>query len=126
LGFHRQSKVPPTPKRKPRYKVTGTPEFREYLEELRKSRVHEDQELAAYIDNAIDVLGERPTAGDHIPTKLWRTITKYRDEPCLYRYPLDGGWRMIYSIRKPEDDPIVVWIIEVLGHPEYERRFHYD
>ena len=126
MGLHRQPEIPPTSQRKPRYKVTGTPEFREYLEQLRESRDHEDRKLAAYIDDAIDVLEERSTAGNKIPKNLWEAIPKYHDEPCLFRYPLDDGYRLIYSIRKPEHDPIVVWIIEVLSHPEYDRRFHYD
>jgi len=125
LGFHGQPQVPPTSQRKPRYKATGTPEFREYLDGLRKSKVHEDQVLAAYIDKAIDILEERPTAGNHIRKELWRNIAKYRDKPCLYCYPLDGGWRMIYSILKPGDEPIVVWIIEAISHSEYEQRFGY-
>jgi len=71
-------------------------------------------------------LEERPTAGDHMPKQLWRNIVKYREEPCLYRYQLDGGWRMIYSIRKPGDEPVVIWIIEVMSHREYEQCFGYD
>lgn len=32
---------------------------------------------------------------------------------------------MIYSILKPGDEPIVVWIIEAMSHSEYGQRFGY-
>lgn len=129
MGIHGQPEVSQTTGGKPRHTVRGHPKFFEYLERLKKSKVHEEREIARHIADAIDVLEENLTAGDDIPydrwPKLYRGYARDLGLNNLRHFVIDGGRRMIYSIKKIGDDPAFAWILDEMDHKEYEKLFGY-
>src|SRR3989344_5367771 len=76
--------------------------------ELEKGK-HEDQQLAKYLNGAINDLKQNPLCGVKIPSKLWpkEYIKKYAIDN-LRKYDLPEGWRLIYTIRGNEVEIISV------------------
>ncbi len=126
MGVRRQSPAASTSGRKPRFEVRGHPDFAKYRSQLKASQRAQDRYLERLVDNAIGVLEQRMTAGQAVPRDRWPADYRALDLPCLFRYRLDANYRMTYSIVKIQDSPPFVWIIEVMDHTKYNRRFGYD
>ncbi len=96
----------------------------EELSEVYKN-LREGDELKRMIDEMSDILMENWMSGNKIQKNR---IPKYymtkHDVKNLYRYQLRGGFRGIYTILV-EGDQTFSWILDVLDHGEYERRFGY-
>ena len=86
----------------------------------------EGNQLRRMVDRMADQLMENCFSGnqishDRIPTYY---VNKYGVNN-LYRYRLSGGYRGIYTILV-QDGKINCWILELLDHAEYNRRFGYS
>jgi len=88
--------------------------------------MHRFQLSRFHQDKALDVLRENMFAGERIEKKKFPKyyVLKYGINN-LYKYNLDGGNRLIYTLVADESGVAVV-VLEVLSHKEYERRFGYD
>jgi len=99
--------------------VNGSPEFAAFLSNIR------DQELKRRIDEVLDLLKERPDAGDLVKRALWPEEYKKLELDNLFRIEVGRSQRMTYSLRI-EGEKADVLVIEFFStHKEYERRFHY-
>lgn len=85
----------------------------------------EEQQLAKYLQRAIQDLLENPFCGIRVPSNLWpkEYIKKYKIDN-LRKYDLPDGWRLIYTIRGNQIEIISV-LIEWFDHKNYERKFKY-
>jgi Txe/YoeB family toxin of Txe-Axe toxin-antitoxin module len=94
------------------------------FEDLQKGKF-EEQQLAGFLNRAMDDLLENPFCGIRVPSKLWpkEYIQKYCIDN-LRKYDLPNGWRLLYTIRGNEVEIISV-LIEWLSHKKYERLFKY-
>jgi hypothetical protein len=73
----------------------------------------------------LDVLCERPDAGDHIQRSRWPRERHYLGVNNLWRFEIDRQMRGAYTI-KSEGGALTVLVIEIfLDHKSYERRFGY-
>jgi mRNA-degrading endonuclease RelE of RelBE toxin-antitoxin system len=90
------------------------------------SSLRRDEYLRRIVDKALDVLKENMFAGERIEKKKFPKyyVLKYGINN-LYKYNLDGGNRLIYTLVADESGVAIV-VLEVLSHKEYERRFGYD
>ena len=105
--------------RKFKISVHGRPEFAAFLSNLR------DKGLKRRIDEALDILKERPDAGDLVQHTLWPPDYRKLQLDNLFRMEVGRSQRMTYSIRI-EGEKLTVLVIEFFSsHKEYERRFHY-
>ena len=127
LGLHGQSQAPQVTRGKPRV-VKGHPKFAEYLGNLRNSTNSQDKYVLKLIDDTIDLLSQSRTLGNPVPRDRWpKDYLKFPDRlPCLLKINLDDNYRMTYSLIKTPTEPLFAYIIEVMTHPEYNRRFGYD
>jgi hypothetical protein len=125
MGFRRQPQASSPAQAKPRFTIKGSPRFAEFRNRVKKSKSERDKYLDRLIDSAITILGSRATVGDSISRGRWPKSYQAFHLPCLFRYDLDANHRMTYSILKIGKDPAFVWIIEVMDHEEYNRRFGY-
>lgn len=96
--------------------------YRNILEKSQKSKI------ARSIINAInqkigwikyDKHYGNPIAKNLIPKEY---IDKYRVEN-LFRVELPGFWRMLYAIKNDEDGQQYAFIIDILDHPSYDKKF---
>jgi len=94
------------------------------FEELEKNK-YEEQQLATFLNRAIDDLKQNPLCGIRVPSKQWpkEYIQKYKISN-LRKYDLPNGWRLLYTIRGNEIEIISI-LIEWLCHKDYERKFKY-
>lgn len=94
------------------------------FEDLQKGK-HEEQQLAKYLQRAIQDLLENPLCGIRVPSDLWpkEYVQKYKIDN-LRKYDLPDGWRLIYTLRGNEIEIISV-LIEWFDHKNYERKFKY-
>ena len=89
-----------------------------------------NHDVSIAFDRAVEKLRNNPSAGqqirkEQIPKKI---ISEFR-LVNLYKYDLirkHPGWRMLYTITKEGDVKILVLILRILDHHQYDRLFHYD
>lgn len=81
--------------------------------------------LLGIINKGIAKLAEDVEAGRKIKRRLWPVeyVRKY-GVTNLWKLNLDSYWRMIYTIRGSSAE-IISFVIDVLDHKEYERKFGY-
>lgn len=106
--------------RKPSPFVEGTKEFRDVFQALSWQSY-----LYKIIDKGLDKLKENMFVGRKVQKRKWpkEYVEKY-GITNLWRLNLDRYYRLIYFITIREGDIFPV-VIEVLGHPEYNRKFGY-
>lgn len=90
------------------------------------SSLREDEYLRQIFGKALDVLRENMFAGEKIEKSKFPKyyVLKYGINN-LYKYNLNGGNRLIYTLVADESGVALV-VLDVLSHKEYERRFGYD
>jgi hypothetical protein len=99
--------------------VRGEPKFASFFQSLG------DSELKKRIDDALNVLKERPDVGDLVERSLWPDEYTKLALDNLFRMGVGKGQRMTYTIRI-EGNNLDVDIIEFFRtHKEYEKRFRY-
>jgi len=77
------------------------------------------------VDEALDMLKENMFAGQLIAEKKFpKVYVRKYGVKNLYKYNLDRSKRLIYTLVADESGIIVV-IIEILNHKDYEKRFGY-
>jgi len=100
--------------------VGGTEEFRNYFQSL-----SDKDPLKKELQNAFLILKENCQSGQKIQHDKWPTVyvTRYKINN-LWRYALQSGWRFIYTIIG-ESDGLIISILEVFSHKDYDERFEY-
>ena len=126
MGVRGQSQTRKITQPKSRIEVREHPNFAKYREKVKASQNAQDKYLDKLIDNAIDLIGQRRTVGEQVQRNLWPEEYCAMDIPCLFLYKLDDNYRMTYSLVRTKGIPLFAWIIEVMDHTEYNRRFGYD
>jgi hypothetical protein len=88
------------------------------------------KEVSAAFDRAVGRLKYNCFAGNNIRKERFPPkIVKEFHPTNLYVYDLirsNPGWRMIYTITNDNKVKILVVVLSVLDHTEYERMFGYD
>ena len=104
----------------PASSVRGSPDFMKERGELKPNL-----RLLREVDAAIDLLKQNAIADEKIPKDRWprRYLEKYGIRN-LYRYGIGGGFRITYTLQS-EETRIIVLILDVLSHPQYELLFGY-
>mgnify|MGYP001409717972 CR=1 FL=1 len=100
--------------------VGGTDEFRTYYQSL-----SDTDPLKLELKNAFVILKGNCLSGQKIERNKWPAVyvKKYKINN-LWRYTLQSGWRLIYTIIG-ESDGLVVSVLEVFSHKDYDERFGY-
>lgn len=100
------------------------PSLKKAFEELAKGK-YEEQQLAGFLNRAIEDLKQNPLCGIRVPSDQWpkEYVQKYRINN-LRKYDLPNGWRLLYTIRGNEIEIISI-LIEWISHKDYERKFGY-
>jgi|SRR3989344_9278593 len=84
----------------------------------------EEKELFKWLENAFKDLQENAFCGVQIPKRLMPKEYQRYDIDNLWKYDLQKGWRLLYSVTK-EGIQIISLILEWINHKNYERRFNY-
>ena len=100
--------------------VVGTVEFRRFFEKIPRTEPRRKELVSAF-----KILKENCLSGNKIPHKLWPQvyIKKYGIKN-LWRFEMKQGCRMTYTILE-EKGALIVCIIEVFSHNDYEKKFSY-
>ena len=97
---------------------------RDALLALREGKF-EEKRLLGWLEEARAALMADPFVGVRVERKLWPKIYfKKYEINNLWKYDLQDGWRLIYTVRGNEVEIMSV-ILEWLSHKQYERRFGY-
>lgn len=100
--------------------VVGTTEFRRFFE-----KISENESRKKELVDVFKTLKENCLSGNKIPHKQWPQIyIKKYGIKNLWRFEMKQGWRMTYTILE-EKGALIVCIIEVFAHNDYEKRFSY-
>ena len=96
-----------------------------YLNEQAQSSKTEKMILNA-VDKKIDLVKSNIHYGDPISKKLIpeEYKTKY-GVTNLFRVELPKFWRMLYTLTNFGEVEIVAFILDVIGHKEYDKKFSY-
>lgn len=82
-------------------------------------------QLLKSIKQKIEFIKANPFYGDPIAKKL--IPSEYKIEygaGNLFRVELSGFWRMLYTL-KGDQIEIVAFVLDILNHPDYDRKFGY-
>lgn len=78
------------------------------------------------INNKIEFIKSNIHYGDPIAKSLIPEEYKRKYEANnLFRIELPAFWRMIYTITNNEEIEIIAFILDILDHPEYNKKFGY-
>lgn len=89
------------------------------------SSLEEGSYFRQIVDNELAVLKENMFAGQRIEkSKLPKFYVQKYGINNLYKHNLDRANRLIYTLVADESG-IVVVVLEILSHKEYEKRFGY-
>jgi hypothetical protein len=99
--------------------VRGTPEVDHFIATCT------DKILKRKIDATLTDLKADMTLGDHLPKTHWPTyyVEKWGINN-LYKKDLGRDWRLTYTLVF-EGSGVGVFILEILNHREYNKRFGY-
>lgn len=97
-------------------------EVYEYLNsEAGRSKI--ERSILNAVNNKVRLIKENPHYGDVVAKRL---IPKEYDVDNLFRVELPNFWRMMYSLEEGESKiEIVAFVIEILDHKKYNKRFGY-
>jgi len=100
--------------------VKATRDVAHFISSLEKSSY-----LRQIVDNGLYVLRENIFAGQRIEKKKFpKYYVQKHGINNLYKYNLDAGNRLVYTLVADESGVVVV-VLEILSHKEYEKRFGY-
>lgn len=104
-------------------RVRFTDTAKDLLEHLKEKRDEHstDAQLLRSIQQKTEFLKTDPFYGDNVPKKL---IPKQYGVQNLWRVELAQFWRMLYTIQG-KDNEITCFVIEILDHETYNKRFGY-
>ncbi len=43
----------------------------------------------------------------------------------LFRVELPAFWRMLYTLTNKEEIEIIAFVLDIIGHPDYDKKFGY-
>ncbi|NQV08418.1 hypothetical protein HQ529_01045 [Candidatus Woesearchaeota archaeon] len=83
------------------------------------------KQLLNSIDNKILKLKNNYKFGNLVPKKYLTkdVVKKYRTNK-IFRINLIGYWRLLYTL-KSNEDKIIVFILDIIDHNEYNKIFRY-
>jgi len=104
-------------------------EFSETYERMKTRSTAKDGDaeyLLGIIDKGIHKIERSKTTGQKIVKRQWPKyyVRKY-GVTNLWRVRLDNYWRLIYTIVGDHVE-IVVVVLELMGHKDYDKRFGYS
>jgi hypothetical protein len=109
--------------------ISFSDEAKEIFSFLAEKSLSSKQERMLFdsVRNKIEVIKKNPYYGNNIPKKL---IPEYYKEKYhvknLFHVKLPIFWRMLYSLGDNKNDiEIIAFIVEILGHKKYNKRFGY-
>ena len=84
-----------------------------------------DERVKRSVEETLDLLKARYDLGEHIPRRLFppHYVLKWGLNN-LYKCDLALGWRLTYTLNS-DGAGIRVDVLEILPHPEYDKRFLY-
>ncbi|MFP4118477.1 MAG: hypothetical protein ACLFTH_00290 [Candidatus Woesearchaeota archaeon] len=96
--------------------------------EIKKGRFGtKKQKLFSSINRAIEKLKENPQYGIHIKKKqIPQRYIELFDVKNLWKVDLAGFWRLIYWIHGTDEIQIVSFVVDILDHKTYNKRFQYS
>jgi len=110
------------------YEIRLSKEFnKDYIKIQNKAEKgnNEERYILNLIAKATAIIAGNKEAGIKIPKKQWpkEYVIKYQITN-LWKYNLDKYWRLTYTIVGTEIEFFVIYL-EVLDHPNYDKRFKY-
>ena len=86
-----------------------------------------DKMLFDAIEKKLDIIRSNIFYGDIIPRDLIPKVYRLKYKvTSLLRVELPCFWRLLYTVRKEEVEiEIIAFIIEILDHKKYNKRFGY-
>jgi hypothetical protein len=85
----------------------------------------EEIQLLRSIKQKRDFIKNNPFYGDPIAKDLIPEEYKVKYHAVnLFRAELSGFWRMLYTLKGDEVE-IVAFVLDIIGHPEYNKKFGY-
>lgn len=99
--------------------------FSEELAELLRG-LEGGHKFRKWIGDMVDLLWEDMTVGESIQKeRIPRYYRRKYNVNNLYRFEHPEGYRSIYTLAKFNELGVCPFILEILSHPEYDRRFGY-
>jgi len=109
-------------------RVILSPEAREVYEKLNQDSEKSKQSrmLLKAINQKIDLIKQNIHYGDPIAKNLIPDEYKLKYGTInLFRVELPCFWRMLYTLTNNEQIEIIVFILDILDHPDYDKKFGY-
>ena len=95
-----------------------------YLE-LKKRNDKEAQSILNSFERIKNILKQNPQYGDPIAKELIPESLKKQGIKNLYRVELSNFWRMLYTLTNNEEIEIIAFVLDIIDHKDYDKKFGY-
>ncbi len=107
------------------FKIVFNNKVKKVLSFLKNSKSKKDKVLLNSIIKKLSIIEKNSHYGNSIKKSLIPKKYKFLGVKNLFRVELAHFWRMLYTITNNEEDEIVVLVLEILNHEDYNKLFGY-
>ena len=108
--------------------VVLSPKAEEVYNYLKKESLHSKKEKQIFdsINKKIELIKENPQYGMKVPHSLFpKDYINTYSISNLFRIELPLYWRMLYTLTNSEKIEIVAFVLDIMDHNEYNKKFKY-
>ena len=105
-----------------------SPEAKEVYKKLNAESENNKQSrmILKAVNNKIDLIKSNIHYGDPIAKNLIPEEYKQKYSATnLFRVELPAFWRMLYTLTNNEEVEIVAFVLDIIDHPSYDKKFGY-
>ena len=107
-------------------RIIFSDEAQEIYDSLTSKTSKSEKMLFKAIDNKINLIKAHRFYGNPIAKKLIPKEYKIKyDITNLFRVELPLFWRMLYTLTNPDQIEIIAFVIDILDHKKYDKKFGY-
>jgi len=108
--------------------VILSPKASEVYNYLKKESLHskKEKQILDSINKKVEIIKENPQYGVKVPHSLFPKdyIDSY-NVTNLFRVELPLYWRMLYTLTDTNKIEIIAFVLDILDHNEYNKKFKY-
>jgi len=109
-------------------KVILSPEAEEVYKKLNSEAEDSKQSrmILKSVNNKIELIKANIHYGDPIAKDLIPNEYKIKyGTTNLFRVELPAFWRMLYTLTNNEQIEIIAFVLDIIAHPDYDKKFRY-
>jgi hypothetical protein len=106
--------------------IVFSEEAKEVFDYLKCSSSKVDRSILRSLLKKVEILKNNPHYGDSVSKRLIPKEYVLRYEiNNLFRIELSNYWRLLYTLTNQNDVEIIAFVLDVMNHKKYDKKFGY-